>query len=72
MRIKSPGYTEPIELSPLETALYESVASELEATAEQVALVLFGRYGIPSDAFYAAYDNEVSRLRARYLSDTQA
>lgn len=73
MKIVAPAYGE-ITISTLETALFEAVAARLkengtEATAEEVAIKLVGRYGVPSDSFYAAYDNEVAALAERFSGD---
>lgn len=68
MQVSIPAYNNgvPMDVGPLETALYEAVAEKVGVTPEQVAQALFGRHEVPSDAFYAAYDDEVSVLTERY------
>lgn len=68
MKVTTPAYGE-IELSTLEAALYEAVAShtDVEATAEEIAVALTGLHGVPSDGFFAAFDFEVAELRTRFL-----
>lgn len=50
----------------LELALFESVAEKTGATVEQVADVLYLRHNVPSDYFFAAFDNEVATLADRF------
>lgn len=67
MKIKSAAYGQEIELSTLETALFEAVAEDLgTTTAEEVATAIVGFDGVPSDDFLDAYDREVDDLRNRY------
>lgn len=67
MQFTHPAYPHgPINVGPLETALFEAVAERTKKTPQDVAVALFGLHGIPSDAFYAAYDNEVGDLVARF------
>lgn len=72
MKLNHPAYSGTINTGPLEDALYEGVQSRLSddginVSVRKIALALTGLYDVPSDSFYAAYDNEVSALRRRYL-----
>ena len=71
MRVKTKAYG-TIDLGPLETALFEAVSDHIQynddryVPVSRIAATLTGLHAVPSDYFWAAWDNEVSALADLY------
>jgi len=69
--ISHPSYGK-VQVEGVEAALFEAAAETLsdnasqDITPETVALTLMGLHGVPSDGFWAAWDNEVGTLVGRF------